>query len=103
MIEDARLMALYIDGLTSRQRDVLRLVVNRGLTNGEIAQCLNITAGVVADHLTNIYDELGKLEAFGDKRPNRYVLIRTFTPFFMRHPELRGPRSDIHAESKAGR
>jgi DNA-binding NarL/FixJ family response regulator len=96
MIDDSHLMMFYIDRLTSRQREVLQLV-NRGLTNLEIAQRLNITAGVVAEHLSHIYGELGTLDAFKDLRPNRYLLICTFTPFFMRHPELRNQRLGVDA------
>lgn len=81
------LMRFFIN-LTPRQRDVLRLA-SEGLTNQQIAGELVIAPSVVAEHLTNIYEQLGTLELVGTHiRPNRYVLVRLFAGFFDRHPEL---------------
>jgi DNA-binding NarL/FixJ family response regulator len=87
MIEDTQLLKFYID-LTPRQRKVVQLV-SVGLRNRQIAGRLNIASSVVAEHLTNIYADLGTLDGFSASRPNRYTLICVFVPFFMRHPELR--------------
>jgi DNA-binding NarL/FixJ family response regulator len=86
MIADQTLIQFYTR-LTGRQRQVLQLVSD-GLNNREIAALLFIEPCVVASHLTNIYEELGTLEALADRRPNRYLLIRAFAGFFQRHPYL---------------
>jgi DNA-binding CsgD family transcriptional regulator len=44
--------------LTARERDVLELVA-LGLTNGEVATRLFISAGTVRTHLEHVYDKLG--------------------------------------------
>jgi DNA-binding CsgD family transcriptional regulator len=44
--------------LTSRQKDLLRLVAD-GHTNTQIARHLGITEGTVRTHLENIYERLG--------------------------------------------
>jgi DNA-binding CsgD family transcriptional regulator len=91
MVDDRHLLQFYVR-LTSRQREVLQLV-STGLSNQEVANRLFIAASVVAGHLTNIYDEMGVLKQFSDKRPNRYTAIRLFNSFFDRYPELDNFRS----------
>lgn len=52
-------------GLTKREKETLTYSV-RGLTNKEIAACLNISAGTVNAHLDSIYRKMGvsnRLEA----------------------------------------
>ncbi len=87
MIEDTELLRFYIN-LTLRKREVLQLVTD-GLRNRQIAERLSISGNVVAEHLTGIYGDLTRFEEFSDSRPNRLTVIRTFVPFFIRHPELR--------------
>ncbi len=87
MIEDTQLLKFYIR-LTLRKREVLQLASD-GLRNREIAERLNVTSSVIAEHLSNIYAELSILEDLSHLHPNRYTLIRVFVPFFLRHPELR--------------
>ncbi len=88
MLTDHQLMAFYLN-LTRRQRDVLQLTSD-GYSNPEIAAILCIEPCVVAGHLTNIYGEMSTLESIAaDWRSKRYTLIRLFTGFFERHPELR--------------
>lgn len=84
MIPDEQLTRFYLR-LTRQQRRVLQLAAI-GLTNREVGELLHIQPSVVAEHLTNIYAELGTLEAFGDKHPNRRTLIRAFAGFFERNP-----------------
>ena len=50
--------AVEVEPLTSRELEVLRLVV-RGARNGEIGQSLNISVKTVETHLTSIYGKLG--------------------------------------------
>src|SRR5260221_9612836 len=45
-------------GLTDRQRDVLRLIV-QGLSNKEIARTLNIAQGTVKIHVAALFGKLG--------------------------------------------
>lgn len=45
-------------GLSSRELEVLRLV-DRGLSNGEIAKKLFVASSTVKTHLENVYDKLG--------------------------------------------
>jgi len=45
-------------GLTDRQRDVLRLIV-QGLSNKEIARTLNIAPGTVNIHVAALFGKLG--------------------------------------------
>ncbi len=47
-----------VEPLTSRELEVLRLVV-RGARNGEIGQSLSISVKTVETHLTSIYGKLG--------------------------------------------
>lgn len=86
MVDDAQLVRLYVK-LTRRQREVLQLV-STGLTNSEAGRCLYIAPSVVAEHLTCIYETLATLESLPCNRPNRYVLIRLYGDFFLRHPEM---------------
>lgn len=79
------LLKFYI-GLTPRQREVLQLV-SMGLTNQEIARRLCVTPGVIAGHLTNIYEELAAA-GFPAVKSSRYQVILLFGTFFQRHPEL---------------
>lgn len=44
--------------LTARERDILD-VVERGLTNNEIAECFSLSTTTVKWHLRNIFDKLG--------------------------------------------
>ncbi len=82
---DTQLLRFYLD-LTPRQRDVVRLV-SRGLSNQDVADQLYIASSVVAGHLTTVYDLLDNLGAL-DTRPNRYTLVRLFSAFFDRYPEM---------------
>ena len=50
--------AVEVEPLTSRELEVLRLVV-RGARNGEIGQSLSISVKTVETHLTSIYGKLG--------------------------------------------
>lgn len=50
--------AAEVEPLTSRELEVLRLVV-RGARNGEIGQSLSISVKTVETHLTSIYGKLG--------------------------------------------
>lgn len=84
MNSDADLIGFYIN-LTARQREVVYLV-SQGLSNREIASQLCIAPSVVAEHLSNIYALLPLLDE--GIRPNRYTLIRLFTTFFERYPEM---------------
>jgi non-specific serine/threonine protein kinase len=62
-------------GLTSREMDVLRLVVD-GRTNREIAECLFISVATVKRHLTTIFGKLGvtsRIEAAAFAREQRLV------------------------------
>jgi two-component system nitrate/nitrite response regulator NarL len=45
-------------GLTSRERQVIRLV-SEGLSNKEVGRRLNLSEGTVKIHLHNIYDKVG--------------------------------------------
>ena len=45
------------EALTSREEEVLRLVVD-GLCNKSIARCLDISVGTVKSHLKGIFDKL---------------------------------------------
>lgn len=85
-MNDQELIPLYIR-FTRRQRQVVHLV-SEGLSNRQIAKELFIASSVVAGHLTNIYGEIGTLEAFAHNQPNRYTLIRLFGGFIARHPEF---------------
>lgn len=85
--EDRQLMSLYLN-LTRRQREVAYWV-QQGLSNSEVAEQLCIAPSVVAGHLTNIYAELNAYNGSDPNfRANRYTLIRLFTGFFERHPEM---------------
>jgi LuxR family transcriptional regulator, maltose regulon positive regulatory protein len=44
--------------LTERENDIL-LVLEKGLTNREIAECMNVSESTVKWHLRNIFDKLG--------------------------------------------
>ncbi len=88
MPNDHQLMDLYLN-LTRRQRDVLQLTSD-GYSNPEIAEILCVEPCVIAGHLTNIYGEMSTLETLTTEwRSKRYTLIRLFSVFFERHPELR--------------
>jgi|GEM_PF-2987670 len=87
MITDTRLAQFYVHRLTGRQREVLNLTAE-GMHNDAIATKLYIASSVVAQHLSNIYGELGILEELAETTPDRLLLIRLFAPFFDRHPEL---------------
>lgn len=86
MISDANLIRFYTR-LTRRQREVVQLVSD-GMSNPDVAKQLCVEPCVVAGHLTNIFEELGTLDEFADRRPNRYTLVRLFAGFFERHPYL---------------
>ncbi len=85
MIDEIQLVRLYIR-FTPRQRQIAHLV-SEGLSNQQIAECLYIAPSVVAGHLTNIYGEIGTLEAFANQQPKRYTVLRLFNGFLKRHPE----------------
>ena len=52
------LSSYYIDPLTEREMEVLRLI-DEGMSNHEIAENLNITINTVKGHIKNIYQKLG--------------------------------------------
>ena len=54
----AAVKANLVDGLSEREREILRLVA-QGLSNGEIANKLYITPGTTKWHLNNIFSKLG--------------------------------------------
>jgi len=85
-LDESQLTRFYVR-LTPRQRQIVHLV-SEGLNNQEVARRLYIASSVVAGHLTNIYSEIGILEAFADQTPNRYTVIRLFSGFVDRHPEF---------------
>ncbi|HHV99185.1 MAG TPA: response regulator transcription factor [Clostridiaceae bacterium] len=47
-----------IDPLTERETEVLNLIAE-GMSNKEIADCLNITVNTVKGYIKNIYEKLG--------------------------------------------
>ena len=51
-------MQRLIDGLTPRERDVLRLLAT-GASNPEIAQALHLSSGTVKNHVSSILRQLG--------------------------------------------
>lgn len=50
--------AFPAERLTTRERDVLRLLV-QGATNSQIAEQLSLTPGTVKNHLSHVFDKLG--------------------------------------------
>lgn len=48
----------YLDGLTAREVEVLRLVA-QGLTNDKVAERLFISPRTVSTHLSSIYGKIG--------------------------------------------
>ncbi|GCE26748.1 DNA-binding response regulator [Dictyobacter alpinus] len=56
--EDRETLAGPIEPLTSREQDVLRLIV-QGLRNTEISKRLNISVKTIETHLTSLYGKLG--------------------------------------------
>lgn len=91
MVPDVRLIEFYVHRLNKRQRNVVTLVAD-GLSNAAVGKRLYIAPCTVADHLSNIYGELGCLDECAHIQPNRLLLIRLFAPFFDRHPEYRADR-----------
>lgn len=85
-MDDTRLLKFYIHNLTPRQREVVYYTA-KGLSNADIAQELFVQPSVVAEHLTNIYEEIATLDNF-KSRPTRFTLISLFTGFFQRNPDL---------------
>lgn len=53
-----------VDSLTSRERDIVRLVAG-GSTNAEIAESLHIAAGTVKNHIASIQRKLGTRNRVG--------------------------------------
>lgn len=85
MLEDTQLTKFYIN-LSRRKREVLQLV-SAEYSNPEIAKRLCIEPCVVAEHLTEIYGDLATLDGVSQK-PRRYTVIRLYSGFFERHPDL---------------
>jgi len=56
--EDKNTVSVFVEPLTTRELEVLHLVV-QGVRNGEIAQCLFISVKTVETHLTSLYGKLG--------------------------------------------
>jgi DNA-binding NarL/FixJ family response regulator len=48
----------FADGLTEREKDVLRLV-GKGMSNVEISRILYISEGTVKNYISNLYGKLG--------------------------------------------
>ncbi len=57
-LSDNPCQAKWPEGLTERERDVIRLI-SQGLSNKDIADRLCISSITVRHHLTNIFDKLG--------------------------------------------
>ena len=58
IVEESQVSSGETEPLTTRELDVLRLVV-QGVRNGEIGQRLSISIKTVESHLTSIYGKLG--------------------------------------------
>ena len=56
--EDKETLPVFVEPLTSRELEVLHLIV-QGVRNGEIAQRLVISIKTVETHLTSLYAKLG--------------------------------------------
>jgi DNA-binding NarL/FixJ family response regulator len=54
----ARQAPTYLDGLTAREVEVLRLVA-QGLTNEQVAERLVVSPRTVSTHLTSIFGKIG--------------------------------------------
>jgi DNA-binding NarL/FixJ family response regulator len=50
--------AEYDVGLSGREKEVLSLLINKGTTNKEIAEVLNVTENTVKAHLSNILEKM---------------------------------------------
>lgn len=58
LVEESQVSGAEAEPLTTRELDVLHLVV-QGVRNGEIGQRLSISVKTVESHLTSIYGKLG--------------------------------------------
>lgn len=64
-----------LDSLTTRQREVLRLLAE-GLSNRGIAQELGVSEKAIVRHTSNIYDSLGLSDSVQEHR--RVLAVRHF-------------------------
>lgn len=49
---------VVIDKITQKEREII-LLLDQGLSNGEIAKNMDITVGTVKSHMNNLFDKLG--------------------------------------------
>jgi DNA-binding NarL/FixJ family response regulator len=82
--EPSRPLARELDGVTDREREVLTLIA-RGLSNGEIAAHLHLSAATVKTHVGHL---LGKLEA---RDRTQLVIIAYETGLVTTAPAAHGP------------
>lgn len=88
-MNDQELIPLYIR-FTERKRQIIEMVAS-GQNNEAVAKHLYIAPSTVAEHLTEIYEEMKTWEALSHIQPNRHILIAVFAPFFDRQPVMRHP------------
>ncbi len=82
-LDDQRMQ--FYKALTPRQQQVVRGTAS-GLSNKEIAAQMGIVSGVVAAHLTDIYEFM---RGIADTYPaNRTGLLYFLGDFFVHHPDL---------------
>ncbi len=86
-METDRDLVQFYNSLTPRKREVLQWAL-QGWSNSEIAARLVIQPCVVMEHLSDIYGDLGTLDRFADRHPNRVRVMAVFAGFFERHPDL---------------
>ncbi|MEP7289195.1 MAG: helix-turn-helix transcriptional regulator [Chloroflexota bacterium] len=87
MISDRQRMAFFLS-LSPRCQQIVRYVT-QNLDNAEIAACLFITPGVVANHLTAIYEKLQDAGYSPEgRRYKRAALVGFLGDFFRDYPDI---------------
>lgn len=84
---DTRREAFFATLTPQKQKVVYRAVC--GLGNRQIARIMDIAPGVVAEHLTEVYQKLEAFERDNGSLPgviSRHSLIRFFGDYFENHP-----------------